>query len=158
VQYGHVFHHHADEPGEVAFYPVVVDAIFADACAGSDGASVKVGPGVDDLAAALLAQPGAIVSGPVATTLGGHPATRLDLTFPTGVDLTGCSSGGDGLQIWYSAAADKHFVLASDGIASVYVFDVDVQRQDVLTQYRTGTPDADVRELDAIVDSIRFER
>ena len=51
------------------------------------GGSVEVGPGVDDLATALLEQPGPKASGPVETTLGGYPATRIDLTVPEGFDL-----------------------------------------------------------------------
>jgi Tol biopolymer transport system component len=157
VQYGHVFHHDADRPGEVAFYPVVVDAIYADACAGDEGAVVDIGPTVDELTTALLGQPGATVNGPVGTTVDGLPATRIDLTFPTGVDLTGCSLLGDGLQIWHSEGADKYFVLAPDGVASVYIVDVEGRRQVFLTQYRTGTADEGVRELDAVVGSVRID-
>ena len=64
---------------------------------------------------------------------------------------------GIGLQIWYSAPADKYFVLLADGIASVYVVDVDGQRQVFLTQYRSATSDEDVRELQTILDSIHLE-
>ena len=96
-------------------------------------------------------------SGPVDTTLGGYPATRIDLTVPKGFDLKVCNAAGIGLQIWYSPPADKNFVLLSDGIASVYIVDVDGQRQVFLTQYRSAASDKDIRELQAVLDSIQIE-
>jgi hypothetical protein len=157
VQYGHVYLKHSDADDELAFYAVVVDAIYTDACEGDAGELMEVGPSVDDLAAALLQQPGSKASGPVETTLGGYPAIRIDLTVPKGLDLKACNLEGIGLQIWYSPPADKYFVLLPEGIASVYIVDVDGQRQVFLTGYRSATSDEDVRELQAILDSIQIE-
>lgn len=134
----------------------MVDAIYADACEGSNGELMDVGPSVDDLAAALLQQRGPLASGPIDTTLGGYPATRIDLTVPEGFDLKPCSLESIGLQIWYCAPADKYFVLLPDGIVSVYIVDVDGQRQVFLTG-GSATSDEDVRELQAILDSIQIE-
>jgi hypothetical protein len=67
------------------------------------------------------------------------------------------SDGPIGLQIWYSLPTDKYFVLLPDGIASVYIVDVDGQRQVFLTQHRSATSDEDSRELQAILDSIHIE-
>ena len=72
-------------------------------------------------------------------------------------DLEACRSEGIGLQIWYSAPADKYFVLLADGIASVHIVDVDGERQVFLTQYRSATSDEDLRELQLVLDSIRIE-
>ena len=157
VQYGHDYLKHSDGDDELGFYAVVVDAIYTDACAGDASELAEVGPSVDDLAAALLQQPGAKASGPVETTLGGYPATRIDLTVPKGLDLQACSLGDIGLQIWYSPPADKYFVLLPDGIASAYIVDVDGRRQVFLTQYRSAASDEDVRELQAILDSIQIQ-
>lgn len=156
AQYGQCCLKHPDAPDELGFYAVVVDAIYADACEG-DGELTEVGPTVDDLTAALLRQPGPMATGPVDTTLGGYPASRIDLTVPEGIDLKACRLEGIGLQIWYSPPADKYFVLLPDGIASVYVVDVDGQRQVFLTQYRSATSDEDLQELQAILDSIHIE-
>lgn len=153
VQYGHTYLKHSDAPDELGFYAVVVDSIYTDACEG-DGVLVEVGSSVDDLAAALLQQPGPVASGPVETTLGGHPAIRVDLRVPEGLELETCRLEGLGLQIWYSPPADKYFVLLPDGIASVYILDVDGQRQVFLTQYRSATSDEDIAELETILDSI----
>ena len=62
---------------------------------------------------------------------------------------------GDGLQIWYSQPADKYFVLLADGSASVYILDVDGERQVFMTQVRSATTDENRAELQAVVDSIR---
>jgi hypothetical protein len=153
VQYGHVYAKPTGTPSDLGFYAVVVDAIYADSCVGSNGDLMAVGPGVDDLAAALLQQPGPLASGPVATTLGGYPATRIDLTVPEGFDLEACTVKGVGLQIWYSRPADKYFVLQADEVASVYILDVDGQRQ-VFMAYRPTVSDADPAELQAVLDSI----
>jgi len=158
AQYGHVYNKHRDTNHEFGFYAVMPDAIYADPCEGSDtGEVVEVGPSVDDLAAALLRQPGPKARGPIDTTLGGYPATRIDLTVPEGFDLQACNLAGIGLQIWFSPPADKYFVLLSDGISSVYIVDVDGQRQVFLTQHQSGNSDEDLRELQAVLDSIRIE-
>ncbi|HEX5578940.1 MAG TPA: hypothetical protein VFY43_04665 [Candidatus Limnocylindria bacterium] len=156
VQYGHVYNKDPDTDDELGFYAVVVDDVYANACEGDTGELMQIGPSVDDLAAALLQQPGPMASGPVDTTLGGYPATRVDLTIPEGFDLAACSLGGIGLQIWYSAPADKYFVLLPDGEMSVYIIDVDGQRQVFLTG-GSATSDENVRELEATIGSIQIE-
>jgi hypothetical protein len=143
------------EPGELYFYFVVVDAIYSDPCHG-EGKLITVGPSVDDLVNALLEQPVVVADGPVDTTLGGLPAKRIDLSVPDDVDTAGCRMGEE-LQIWYSPPADKYFVLVGDGKASVYVLDVDGERQVFLTQYRAGATLDDVTEMGTIVESIEID-
>lgn len=157
VQYGHVYSKHPDTDAEFGFYPVVVDGIYADACEGEAGEVMQFGASVDDLAQALLEQAGPSASRPVDATLGGHPAVRIDLTVPKGLDLKACSLGDIGLQIWYSVPADKYFVLLPYGVASVYIVDVGGQRQVFLTQHGSGTSSADLREMRTILDSIEIE-
>lgn len=158
VQYGHVFHKHQDQADELGFYAVVVDEIFDDPCLG-EGVPVTVGPGVDDLVTALQEQPGVEVSDPVDTTLGDHPATRVDLAVPADVDLETCrlfDDGVDGLQIWYSAPADKYLVLGAGSRTSVFILDVEGERQVFLTQHNAPTSEDDLAELQMVLDSIRI--
>jgi hypothetical protein len=157
VQYGNVFFKQSDTDGVLGLDAAVVDRIYADACEGSNGELMQVGPSVDDLATALHEQAGPMASDPVATTVGGYAATRIDLTVPKGFDLKACNVKGIGLEIWYSAPADKHFVLLPDVLASVYIVDVDGQRQVFMTQYPSATSDKDLRELQAVIDSIHIE-
>ena len=158
VQYGHVFNKHQDEPDELGFYAVVVDEIFDDPCQG-EGVPVEIGASVDDLVTALREQPGPEVSEPVETTLGDHPAIRVDLTVPADFDLEECrlfDAGVEGLQIWHSVPADKYFVLLREMTASVYILDVDGERQVFLAGYNTATSEDDRAELQTVLDSIRI--
>jgi len=93
---------------------------------------------------------------PVDTRLGGLPAKRIDLSVPDDLDAAACRMG-EHLQIWYSPPADKYFVLLGDGMASVYVLDVDGERQVFLTQYRAGATPEDVAEMDTILESIEID-
>lgn len=157
VQYGHVFAKHPDTPEEFGFYAVVVEEIYADACAGSNGEIVEVGPGVDDLVTALLEQAGPDATEAVPATLGGYSGTRIDLTVPERFDLTPCILGEIGLQVWYSRPADKYFVLLPDARMAIYVLDVDGQTQVFLASYRTASSEEDIAELQAVLDSIQIE-
>ncbi len=156
VQYGHVYHKHSDTEVDVSVYAVVVDAIHADACAGSGGEIMEVGPSVDDLGAALLQQSGPVASDPVETTLGGYRAIRVDLSIPDGFDLTSCNAADVGLQVWYSAPADKNLVLLRDEIMSVYIVDLDGQRQ-VFLAGRHAMANDDAQELQEVLNSIQIE-
>ncbi len=159
VQYGHVYAKHQDEDDEFTFYAVVVDEIYTDSCEG-DGVPNEMGPEVDDLVAALREQPGLAASAPVETTLGGYPATRIDLQVEPGLDLEACRLAAFdvlALQVWYSAPADKYFVLGPDSPASVYILEVNGERQVFLTQHRLVTSAEDLAELQAVLDSIHIE-
>ena len=115
------------------------------------------GPG---FVTALQEQPGVEVSDPVDTTLGDHPATRVDLAVPADVDLETCrlfDDGIDGLQIWYSAPADKYLVLGTGSRASVFILDVEGERQVFLTQHNAPTSEDDLAELQTVLDSIRID-
>jgi hypothetical protein len=157
VQYGHVFHQN-DAGGETAeFYAIDLDEVFTDACRG-EGVPQAVGPEVHDLVTALLAQDNSGATGAVPTSLGGHPGTRVDLTVPDGLDLRRCRLADDGvlgLQLWYSEAAEKYFVLQPRSRTSIYILDVDGTRQVFLTQQHSPTPEARA-EVQAVLDSIRI--
>ena len=158
VQYGHIFGQHADQDNEFEFYAVVVDEIFTDSCRG-EGVPKTVGPRVEDLVTALLEQPGPAKSSPVASTLAGHPATRLDLEVPRGLDLSKCRLAEDdvmGLQVWKSTPADKYFVLLPGQRVSVYVLDLHGRRQVFLVLTGASTSATDKVELRAALDSIRI--
>ena len=150
-----------DETRGLGIYPVLVDEIYADSCEGERGRTVAVGPEVNDLVDALLAQPGGTVATePVQTTIGGRPATRVDLEVRKGADLRSCllaDYGPPGLQIWFSDPSDKYFVLMPGYTAGVYVVDVDGERQVFLTQHGPAASEEDLRELKSMLDSIRID-
>jgi len=154
VQYGETFSKHPSTDGEVGFYAALVDEIFADACAGSQGGLIGVGSSVDDLAAALLEQQGPKARGPFETTLGGYPAIRVDLAIPRSLDLKACNVPR-ALQLWLSQP-DDYTVLLPEDDAHVYIVDVDGQRQVFFIRTRSATSGEDRRELQAVLDSIRI--
>jgi len=145
---------HADEEREMNFYFVIVDAIYSDPCKG-EGELIEVGPSVDDLANALLDQPFTVASEPIDVTLGGLPARQMELTVPDDLAAEDCR-GGENLQVWYSETADK-YLLFGDGKATVYIFDVNGERQVFYTQQGSESTAADLSELQAIVESIKID-
>jgi hypothetical protein len=158
VQYGHIFGQHADQDNEFGFYAVMVDEIFTDPCRG-EGVPKPVGSRVEDLVTALLEQPGATKSNPVAGTFARYPATRIDLEVPRGLDLSKCRLAEDnvmGLQVWKSTPADKYFVLLPGQRVSLYVLDVHGRRQVFLVATGASTSATDKAELKA-THSIRIE-
>jgi len=116
---------------------------------------------VDGLVTALLEQKGSVASEPVETTVGGYPATRIDVTIPNRLDLADCRLADDGilgLQLWDGEPADNCFVLFPGAVASVYILDVGGRRQVFVAQNRSpASPDARAK-LKSVLDSIRIER
>ena len=157
VQHGASYLKHPDRADGLGFEAFVPDTFYTDACEGSQGETMVVGHTVDELATALLEQRGPEASDPVETTLGGYPAVRIDLTVPKGFDLKACNLEGAGFQIWFSHPADGYLVLFADAVASVYIVDVDGERQVFQTQYGSEASDEDRQELEAIIDSIHIE-
>jgi hypothetical protein len=156
VQYGHLFAKNGDVVrSELAIYPVLVDEVFADPCRGDLGDIIAVAAD-DDLGAALIERSGEFVSGRTPTTVSGLPAVRYDISIPEGFQLSRCTYGDVGVQIWHSTTAEKYFVLLAEGKASVYIFEIDGRQQAIVTQQGPSSSPADVAELEAILDSIRI--
>ena len=149
-----------DETRGLSIYPVLVDEIYADPCEGERGPIEAAGPKVNDLVDALLAQRGTATTEPVQTTIGGLPATRIDLKVPKGADLRSCylaDFGPPGLQVWFSKPTQKYFVLMPGYTASIYVVNVDGKRQVFLTQHGPAASNEDLRELQSMLDSIHID-
>jgi hypothetical protein len=151
----------SDSGAELGFYFVLVDATYSDPCVGSAGTVDElreVGPTVDDLAQALLEQPHTVATGPVDTTLGGLPAKRIDLTVADDPETATCNVNVPGhLQIWYSPPVDDFFVLLGDARASVYILDVNGERQVFVTQVQDEARAEDLEEMQTIIDSIQID-
>jgi len=146
---------HPDEPGAVAFGPFVIERIYSDACA-PYAVQTEVGPTVDDLVGALMAQPGPDVSEPVDITLGGYPGKRVELTVPADLDVAACRIPA-GLQIWLDASGGKYLLFDHDVTATVYIVDVNGERLVITTVFRFDSSEADIAEMEAILASIQIE-
>ena len=156
AEYGHSFLKQADGDVQVGLYAVEVDEVLTHPCQGGEDVT-EVGPGVYDLAEALLRQPGPRAEGLYRRDFGGYPAISINLSIPKTLNLDACDLGGIGLQIWYSDSADKDFVLLNHSHASVYILEVDGQRQVFLVQYQSEASRKDKGELWDVVESIQIE-
>lgn len=158
VREGNAFDTNGEHIDELGLSPFVVDTIYADACKGERGAQLDVGPRVDDLVDALLAQRGPAKT-TTQTTLGGYPATRVDLRVPDRLQTKNCFIGpGTGVQIWLNGPKN-YLYLGPDGLLSIYVVDVDGQRAVFQSQYTpTYTSPEDQAELQQVLDSIQIQR
>jgi hypothetical protein len=144
-----------DTPQGMSVLPWAADeiAIFEDACHGELGDPGPVPANVAELVSALRAQrSGPIVGDPVATTLGGLPATRVDLDYPDRMARADCRIGTGQLQVW-----DGYFVFFPNHTASLYIVDLENGSQVFVVDTADDVSAADRAELQAIVDSISFE-
>jgi hypothetical protein len=159
VQEGEQLVIHSNQAGETGMTSFVVEKVYAKPCQGERGPEIPVGHAADDLVAALLAQPGPVKSAPVAVTLGGFPATRVDLRVPDRMRSKNCFRGpGTGMQIWLSDP-DDYLVLDDQGLLSIYVVDLEGERAVFTTQYRPGiTAEEDRAAVLQILESIHIEK
>jgi hypothetical protein len=149
---------------DVYLSPQRVDNLYTGGCRWRGTAlDPPVGPTVDDLATALVAQAGPGASPPTPVTVGGHPGKKVELSIPEGLDVNTCDSDGDFpiFGRWYTGgmlnfgAAPWTYGDAQHN--TVYIVDVDGTRQVIDTMYLPGTSAANLAELDQVVASIRFE-
>ena len=147
---GGVVYREGESPtGEVSFW--TVSEVYADAC--HDDEPVAVGPSVDDLADALVAQAGHHTSRPQPVTLDGHRGLHLQVTWPDQAGLEGCRNSS--LRLWRTGTA---FYDSADPRTelTLWVLDVDGTRV-VITS--SATPDdalAERAELVGIATSTHF--
>ena len=145
-----------DTPQGIGVSPWALDEIgvFEEACRGDLGDPGLAPASVAELVSALRAQKsGPIVSDPVATTLGGLPATRVDLDYPDRMARAHCRAGTGQLQVW-----GTYFVFFPNHTASLYVVGVAGQSLLLLVDTADGASVADRAEVQSILDSIRFEQ
>lgn len=134
-----------------------VTRVYSDACR-SQGALKPVDGTLQGLVDALDAQVGtdATISH---VTLGGHPATRIDLVPAALLDRASCSEGADGpLKIWADPGPPEsnHYALYPGARGIVHVLEVDGKL--VVFTGITGpeTSAGDLAELEAVIASTRI--
>jgi hypothetical protein len=151
-------------PGEIAVGDWMADNIYTDPCQWK-GALLDppVGPTVDDLATALVAQKAWNATPPTDVTLGGYPAKRIERSIPADLDRASCDGGV--MRTWavlgddpVNAPVDTENLGLHPGQLNVtYIVDVDGDRLIIDTWHMPGTSAADLAELDAILASMRIE-
>lgn len=159
-------HKDRDGPGEMAFGNWIIANVYTDPCQWQGSLlDPPVGPTVDDLATAVVAQKGRTASPATDETLGGFPAKRVELTLPADLDIAKCHSGfvrfwvapGDDVDNWPPAGDSEVRSPRAGQINVVYIIDVNGQRLVIDTWHMPGTSAADLAELDAVLASLRIE-
>lgn len=147
-------------PGEVAFGWWEVANVFADPCHWKDSlADPPVGPTVDDLATALVAQVGRNGFGPTDVVLGGYPAKRIELSVPAHLDVATCDQGvyrewlgtGESLSV---NPEDFSQTNIPGQIRVLYILDIDGTRFVMNTWHHAESSEQDLAELEAMLGSI----
>jgi hypothetical protein len=134
----------------------IVSHVYADSCKWNG--TLHATPTVQGLVDALQTQKGSHRrTAPTATTLGGRPATRFDISLEADADLSGCDSGF--MRLWPDAGPDERYgwPISAGQTLTVYVVDLDGQPQLIIASRMADSTDADVAELQQVIDSIQFE-
>ena len=116
-----------------------------------------VGPTVDDLATALVAQKGRNATAPTDVTFGGYPAKRVELSIPADLDPATCD--GSVIRTWVGPGEDSALVgddsedlgMHPGQLNVVYIVDINGERLVIDTWHMPGTSEADLAELDTIL-------
>ena len=145
----------ADTPAQNLLEFYVVTHVYADAC-DSAGTLREIGPAAEDLVRAILEQQNTPAVGPTDVTVGGYPAQRVDLGYPTQIDDSQCRNPGIVIQVWADEAETSYFALPPGNYRSVYVVDVNGERVVFTAGHASQATDEDRAELQEIIDSIRF--
>ena len=145
--------------GKELLTPWVVSHIFSDACQWEgDRNLVDVGTTVDELVSALEDQEGRQASSPTDVTVGGFPATRIELTVPADLDTATCTNGN--LRYWPGAGPDMGSGLCCNqpgNTDALNVVDIDGRRLVVVARHYPDSSAEDRAELQAVVDSIEID-
>jgi hypothetical protein len=136
----------------------LVGRVYGDAC---DLLGTDVLVGTPAAAIAVLAeQKGHRTTGPTEVTLGGYQAARFEFSVPADFDPTQCAEGnGTGSMALWQSPGDQHLGQSlGTGVTTVYLVDVDGLAVGVVAiKPDSGPGPAAPAELDAIVESLRFE-
>lgn len=136
---------------------VTADRVPPDQC-GSKGqgkfdAAVHVGPSVDDLAKALVAQKGTVTSEPNPVTVDGHSGLYLTYQVAKGVDVRKCEARAFDI---FSTGPGSWYLEASRERAAIWILDVDGERLVLAWVAVPGVMRAQMREMTRMAESARF--
>ena len=131
-----------------------VYAVHENPCRTLKGAT-EIGGSVDDLADALAAQKLTTATAPEPVSVDGHDGVYLELTMPTGIDFEQCEE--DYFILWEGKPGDAQHTADGPGLVErLWILDVDGHRVVLATLAADGVSAADVDEMTAIVESVRF--
>ncbi len=117
-----------------------------------------VGPTVEDLAAALERIASGIATSMTDVTVGGYPGKRFEFTFPPEFSIaTACDDGE--LWRWIEGQPDNRggYMKGDQQTIVDYIVDVEGIRGVIDIGYLPNVPESDIAEMEALVESMRFE-
>jgi hypothetical protein len=142
-----------------------VAKVFRDPCQWHDQ-EVDPGPGVDDLVAALVAQPMRNATKPIDVTLAGYPGRYLEWSVPVEMkssapaEFDDCyadpSDGQHNFMSFTGNGIGNRFQQVPGQVDRLWVLDVDGHRLLVDATYSPDTSPTDRQQLQQIVESLRF--
>ena len=138
-------------PAGMAFVVSTVDNTFKDPCSHLQR-SPKVGPTVDDLAAALGEIPNTTATKPVRTTIAGHQATYTELAIPASLP---CAL--DEFYLWQDSPGGYWWVQGLGETARVWILDIGGRRVTFLAHSYPGSGDDPKADFQKILDSVVFD-
>lgn len=153
----------ADPPegaGMIVFAGVEGLYVYGDPCDWSTTRPETPATTVDEVVAALAAQPSRDASGPVDITLDGYTGRAITLHVPDDANFAECDQGVFAMfqeGVGSGPDAISRYAQGPGQIDEVWVLDVDGLMVVIDWTYYAGTPAEDVAELRAIVESATFE-
>lgn len=143
-----------------------VGRVFRDPCHWV-GQDYDPGPTVEDLVAALVAQPMRNASEPTAVTIAGYSGQYLEWSVPTDLksstwtDFDACDSDPSDVvhrnfNSWLGNGMGNRYQQVPGQVDRLWVLDVDGQRLVIDATYSADTVRADREELSIVAESLRF--
>jgi hypothetical protein len=130
-----------------------IAAVYTDPCHWQT-TKMTVGPTVDDVVAALVAQQRGVTVTPVDVTVDGIPGKQLNLTVPSDVAIANCDGGE--YKTWTDLSGGDRYNQGPGQHDVVDVLEVNGQILVVNSSYGPDATPADLAELQAVVDSVRI--
>lgn len=133
----------------------VVSHVYRDSCQW-EGSLVRTRT-AQEIVEALTQQTGHATSSPVATTLGGHPATRLELSLAADADLAACDE--QLARLWPDPGPIEVYGLPvfPGQMETAYVVDLESGPTLIIAGQKDSSSAADITVLEQVVASIEFE-
>lgn len=144
----------------VMFWDVV--DVYAHPCQWQ-GPRVHPGPTVDDLVAALMAQPLRNATEPVDVTIDGYHGKRLEWSVPIDIAFTDCDvrdpGGEPTFESWTATGwSTDRYQQGPGQIDRLWILDVGGARLVIDAQFMPEATEQQVAELMQVVETLRFER
>jgi len=137
--------------------------VYEDPCQWTGGETLRVGQTVDDLVADLSAQPTRDATAPTDITVDGFAGKAIELTVPADLAFNQADGFVDcdeaEFRSWISPDQGSFRLHQGPGQHDqLWIVDVDGTRVIIDATFYEGTSAADMAELQAILESIQFQR